>query len=68
MNNVTSTDDQGGGIDSLMAGQGHVVLDTDDIDYETEHDSRYGPMRTYMSSKHIYQSEYNIIRFFRRSQ
>ena len=40
LNDVTRTDEQGGVIDSLMAGQGDVVLDTDDIDYETEHDSR----------------------------
>jgi len=40
LNDVTRPDDNGGIIDSLMAGQGDVVLDTDDIDYETEHDSR----------------------------
>lgn len=39
-NNGLSLDEQGGIIDSLMAGVGDVVLDTDDIDYETEHDSR----------------------------
>ena len=37
---MTRLDEQGGVIDSLMAGVGDVVLDTDDIDYETEHDSR----------------------------
>merc|ERR1712112_177830 len=40
LNDVTRPDDNGGIIDSLMAGQGDVVLDTDDIDYETEQDSR----------------------------
>jgi len=40
LNDVTRPDEQGGVIDSLMAGVGDVVLDTDDIDYETEHDSR----------------------------
>eukprot|EP00088_Acartia_fossae_P019523 TRINITY_DN2140_c0_g1_i15.p1 TRINITY_DN2140_c0_g1~~TRINITY_DN2140_c0_g1_i15.p1 ORF type:complete len:975 (-),score=198.52 TRINITY_DN2140_c0_g1_i15:611-3535(-) len=44
LNDVTRPDDSvagaGGMIDSLMAGQGDAVLDTDDIDYETEHDSR----------------------------
>ena len=40
LNDVTRTDEQGGIIDSLIAGVGDVVLDTDDIDYETEHDSR----------------------------
>merc|ERR1719213_98276 len=40
LNDVTRPDEQGGIIDSLMAGVGDVVLDTDDIDYETEHDSR----------------------------
>ena len=40
LNDVTRPDEQGGVIDSLMAGGGDVVLDTDDIDYETEHDSR----------------------------
>ena len=40
LNDVTKQDEHGGIIDSLMAGVGDVVLDTDDIDYETEHDSR----------------------------
>ena len=40
LHDVTRPDEQGGVIDSLMAGVGDVVLDTDDIDYETEHDSR----------------------------
>ena len=40
LNDVTKTDDVGATVDSLMAGVGDVVLDTDDIDYETEHDSR----------------------------
>merc|ERR1712012_1373435 len=40
LNDVTKTDDAGAIVDSLMAGVGDVVLDTDDIDYETEHDSR----------------------------
>ena len=40
LNDVTRPDEQGGVIDSLMAGVGDAVLDTDDIDYETEHDSR----------------------------
>jgi len=40
LNDVTKTDDAGAAVDSLMAGVGDVVLDTDDIDYETEHDSR----------------------------
>merc|ERR1719410_2922877 len=40
LNDVTKTDDVGAIVDSLMAGVGDVVLDTDDIDYETEHDSR----------------------------
>jgi hypothetical protein len=40
LNDVTRPDEAGGVIDSLMAGVGDVVLDTDDIDYETEHDSR----------------------------
>jgi len=40
LNDVTRPDESGGAIDSLMAGVGDVVLDTDDIDYETEHDSR----------------------------
>ena len=40
LNDVTRTNEEGGIIDSLMAGVGDVVLDTDDIDYETEHDSR----------------------------
>ena len=40
VNYCLSSDEQGGMIDSLMAGVGDVVLDTDDIDYETEHDSR----------------------------
>ena len=41
LNDVTKPDEQTGGtIDCLMAGVGDAVLDTDDIDYETEHDSR----------------------------
>jgi len=40
LNDVTRPDENGAMIDSLMAGQGDAVLDTDDIDYETEHDSR----------------------------
>ena len=40
LNAVTRPDENGTMIDSLMAGQGDAVLDTDDIDYETEHDSR----------------------------
>ncbi len=40
LNDVTRPDENGTMIDSLMAGQGDAVLDTDDIDYETEHDSR----------------------------
>ena len=40
LNDVTRPDEGGGAIDSLMAGVGDAVLDTDDIDYETEHDSR----------------------------
>ncbi|XP_023328884.1 importin-11 [Eurytemora carolleeae] len=40
LNDVTRPDDSGAIVDSLMAGQGDAVLDTDDIDYETEHDSR----------------------------
>ena len=40
LHDVTRPDEQGGIIDSLIAGVGDVVLDTDDIDYETEHDSR----------------------------
>jgi len=40
LNDVTRPDEAGALIDSLMAGQGDAVLDTDDIDYETEHDSR----------------------------
>jgi len=40
LNDVTRPDESGNIVDSLMAGQGDAVLDTDDIDYETEHDSR----------------------------
>jgi len=40
LNDVTRPDETGAMIDSLIAGQGDAVLDTDDIDYETEHDSR----------------------------
>jgi len=40
LNDVTHQDDNGQIVDNLIAGQGDAVLDTDDIDYETEHDSR----------------------------
>lgn len=40
LNDVTRPDESGGLVDSLVAGQTDAVLDTDDIDYETEHDSR----------------------------
>ena len=43
LNDVTHQDDNGQIVDNLIAGQGDAVLDTDDIDYETEHDSRYLP-------------------------
>ncbi len=42
LNDITRPDENGGGgVDSLMAGVTDSILDTDDIDYETEHDSRY---------------------------
>jgi hypothetical protein len=44
LNDITRPADEnggGGGVDSLMAGVTDSILDTDDIDYETEHDSRY---------------------------
>ena len=40
LNDITRPDENGGAVDSLMAGVSDSVLDTDDIDYETEHDSR----------------------------
>ena len=44
LNDITRPDDSSNGttsmVDSLMAGVTDSVLDTDDIDYETEHDSR----------------------------
>ncbi len=42
LNDITRPDENGGVVDSLMAGVTDSVLDTDDIDYETEHDSRWG--------------------------
>jgi hypothetical protein len=44
LNDITRPDETNSGlVDSLMAGVTDSVLDTDDIDYETEHDSRSGP-------------------------
>lgn len=40
LNDITRPDENGGVVDSLMAGVTDSILDTDDIDYETEHDSR----------------------------
>ena len=40
LNDITRPDENSGVVDSLMAGVTDSVLDTDDIDYETEHDSR----------------------------
>jgi len=68
LNDVTKPDDNGGTIDCLMAGvgDGSVVLDTDDIDYETEHDSRkrhvamQDPVHTIVL-KDFFQSQVNIL-------
>ena len=53
LNDVTKTDDVGATVDSLMAGVGDVVLDTDDIDYETEHDSRKRQIAMQVQLSHI---------------
>merc|ERR1711915_611325 len=66
LNDVTRPDEQGGIIDSLMAGVGDVVLDTDDIDYETEHDSRkrqiamQDPVHTIVLKEYV-QSQVNAM-------
>merc|ERR1719244_1082718 len=67
LNDVTRPDTENGGIiDSLMAGQGDVVLDTDDIDYETEHDSRkrqiamQDPVHTIMLKEYV-QSQITVM-------
>ena len=59
LNDVTKTDDVGATVDSLMAGVGDVVLDTDDIDYETEHDSRKRQIA--MQVQQHFQFFYNLI-------
>ena len=53
LNDVTKTDDVGATVDSLMAGVGDVVLDTDDIDYETEHDSRKRQIAMQVENHHL---------------
>ena len=69
LNDVTRPDDSGAIVDSLMAGQGDAVLDTDDIDYETEHDSRkrhvamQDPVHTVVLKDYV-QSQVKISFFF----
>ena len=59
LNDITRPDENGGAVDSLMAGVTDSILDTDDIDYETEHDSRYR-YRTILAGSEYVGTDYRV--------